>query len=118
MQNKVFINGLRLYAYHGVMKQEQKIGSYFIIDAEFGTDFSDAIKTDNLCDTVSYADLFSIIQREMAVPSKLLEHVAGRIARAIQTEYPSVQNLRLRIIKENPPMGADCRGAGVELCLP
>ena len=118
MQNKVIIEGLRIYAYHGVMEQERQIGAYFTIALEATTLFASSMNTDDLTDTVSYADLFQIIQQEMAIPSQLLEHVAGRIAHTILAKHPSIQSLRLKILKENPPMGADCIGAGVEITLP
>ena len=57
------------------------------------------------------------IKREMGIPSQLIEHVAGRIAKAILAEHPSAQSVKLKIIKENPPMGADCKGAGIEITI-
>ena len=66
-------------------------------------------------DTISYADLSNIVKREMAQPSALLEHVAGRIAKTVIQTYSTVESVWLRLTKVNPPMGADCSGAGVEL---
>lgn len=117
MSHKVIIRQLRLYAYHGVMELERKIGAYFTIDLEVGTDFTHALQHDDLRGTISYADLFAIIQREMAIPSQLLEHVAGRIAHAILSEHPAAMSVHLQLLKENPPMGADCQGAGVDITL-
>lgn len=118
MQSKVIINGLKLYAYHGVMEQERKVGAYFTIDVEITTDLTAAITSDLLNDTISYADVYETIKHEMTIPSKLLEHVAGRIAKAILANNPTATGIRLKIMKENPPMGADCQGAGVEIILP
>lgn len=117
MQNKIIIKGLRLYAYHGVMELERKVGAYFSIDCEVETDIQDAITSDFVDDTISYADLYETIKREMAQPSFLVEHAAGRITKAILAEYPKAQSVRIRLLKENPPMGADCQGAGVELVM-
>lgn len=117
MENKIVIKGLKLYAFHGVMEQERTVGSYFIIDVEVTTDFSFAMKTDELCGTISYADIFETIKQEMAVPSKLIEHVGGRIVKAIIDKFQNVSAVRLKILKENPPMGADCRGAGIEITI-
>lgn len=115
MLSKIFIKGLRLYAYHGVLEQEHKIGAYFTIDIDITTDFLLAMDTDNLCETINYATVFTIIKQEMAISSYLLEHVAGRIARTIFSTFSSAQTIHLRITKENPPMGADCQGAGVDI---
>ncbi|MBR0045293.1 MAG: dihydroneopterin aldolase [Bacteroidaceae bacterium] len=114
-RHTIIIKGMRVYAYHGVMEQERKVGGSFTIDAEVDADFSAAMLTDNLSDTISYADLHQLIRQEMAIPSQLLEHVAGRIADTIFKHFPQSEAIRLRIMKENPPMGADCQGAGVEI---
>ncbi len=113
--NKVIIKGLRLYAFHGVMEQEQKVGAYFTIDSEIETDFSKAMLTDELEGTISYANVFNVIKHEMSIPSKLIEHVAGRIARSLLQQFPQANSVWLRILKENPPMGAECDGAGIEI---
>lgn len=117
MSNKILIQGLRIYANHGVMPQELTIGAYFTIDVYIETDFSRAIETDDLDGTINYADIFTTIKREMSKPSQLLEHAAGRIAKAILNEFASAQTVKIRLMKENPPMGADCQGAGVEITL-
>lgn len=73
--------------------------------------------SDSIADTLNYAELLSVVKREMGVPSQLLEHVAGRICRAILTTFPEAEAVDLRLTKINPPMGADCDGAGVELTM-
>lgn len=113
--NKIFIKGLRIYAHHGVMPQETAIGAYFTIDITITTDFNNAIETDELDGTISYADVYDVIKREMSVPSKLLEHAAGRIVKALMTEYENISEINITLTKENPPMGADCSGAGIEI---
>mgnify|MGYP002523795580 CR=1 FL=1 len=75
------------------------------------------METDSVSDTISYADLLQIVKREMAVPSQLLEHVAGRILRAVVTQFPQVERVWVKVVKDNPPMGANCDGAGVEIEL-
>lgn len=113
--NRVVLKGLRIFAYHGVMPQEKEVGAYFIIDVRLDTDFSHAMETDELESTISYADVYDIIRREMAIPSKLLEHVGGRIVKALRSELPNINKVYIRILKENPPMGADLTGAGIEI---
>lgn len=113
--NRVVLQGLRIFAYHGVMPQEKEVGAYFIIDVRLDTDFSHAMETDELEGTISYADVYDIIRREMAIPSKLLEHVGGRIVKALRSELPNINKVYIRILKENPPMGADLTGAGIEI---
>ena len=113
--HKIVIEGLRIHAFHGVMPQEQVVGADFTIDLEIETDFTKAIETDELEGTISYADIYDIVKREMAIPSKLLEHAGGRIVKTLRTTYPAIKSVRLRLIKDNPPLGADCKGMGVEI---
>ena len=113
VDSKILLKDLKFFAYHGVLEQERVVGAYYIINIGVGTDFSRAMETDELEATISYAEVYEVVKAEMAVPSKLLEHVAGRICRAIFERFPAAESITLEILKENPPMGADVRGAGV-----
>ncbi len=115
MQTEIFINRLRLYARHGVLPQERQVGAWFTIDLRIGYDLSRAMQTDSLEDTVSYADACQIVTEQMAVPSDLIEHVAGRIIAALRQRWSGLTSIDLSIAKDNPPMGAACAGAGVHV---
>ncbi len=115
--SQILIKDLRIFAHHGALPQERTVGAYFIINVGISTDLSRAMKSDALDDTISYAEVFEVIKTEMAVPSALLERVAGRICDAIFDHFPTADTIHLEILKENPPMGAQCRGAGVSLTI-
>ena len=106
---------LRFYAFHGVLPQERRVGGWFRVTLRVGYDWHRAMKTDQVDDTLNYAELYQLVDREMAVPSQLLEHVAGRIAQAVEAHHPEITSIDLWVTKENPPMGAECQGATVEL---
>ena len=91
------------------------MGAYFILNLHILTDFSQAVATDDLAYTISYADVLEVVKDEMSTPSRLLEHVGGRICRALFDRFPTAERIHLKILKENPPMGADCAGAGITL---
>lgn len=112
----VFIDGIRMHARHGVLPQERLTGNDYTIDVDAEYDVSAAMRTDQVDDTLNYASVFSAVKAEMSVPSQLIEHVAGRIADRLLEDFPAIKMLKIRIRKENPPMGADCDGAGVEIC--
>ena len=111
----IFLRNVRFYAFHGVMPQEQKVGGEFLVDLRVGYPIEKAMETDEVSDTLNYAELYALVKQEMDTPSRLLEHVAGRIIRTIQDRFPQVSSINLKITKKNPPMGADCDGAGVEV---
>ena len=117
MDSFIFLRDVRLRAFHGVDPQETAVGGDFVVNLRVGYDFSRAMATDDVSDTLSYADLYDIVKREMGVPSKLLEHVAGRIAAAVVEYCSAIRSVDLTVTKVNPPMGADCGGAGVEIHL-
>lgn len=114
---KIFLRQVRFHAYHGVLEQERRVGNDYVINVVAECDFAHAMQTDELEDTVNYADIYRVVKEEMAIPSKLLEHVAGKIGERLFNEFPSLQTLDISIMKVNPPFGADCEGAGVEVHL-
>ncbi len=114
-QSYIFIQGIRLYAFHGVGALEKTVGQNFIVDIKLKTNISKACESDDLTDTVNYAAVYDIIRQEMEKPSLLLEHVGQRIANHLLEYFPLVDSIWLKITKQNPPMGADCLGAGIEM---
>ena len=114
-ESYIYINDIRLHALHGVLPQERLTGNDYIINIRIGYDISKAFTTDDVADTLNYAEVYNIVKTEMQTPSKLIEHVAGRIANRLLDEYAKISSIVLHITKRNPPMGADCQGAGVEL---
>ena len=115
MESYIILQGLRFYAHHGVGAQETCVGNEFTVDLRLQADWSDAARTDKVNDTVSYADVFASVQDEMARPSKLLEHVANRIVSRLFQDFPAIQSVELKLMKRNPPMGADIEACGVDM---
>ena len=117
MSSKIYIRNVRFHAFHGVLPQEGIVGNDYLVNLVLDYDFSSAMKTDDLQGTLNYAEVYQKVREEMAVPSKLLEHVAGRIAHRLFSDFPEIQKLQLSITKVNPPMGSESDGAGVEVVL-
>ena len=115
MKTSIFLDDVRFHAFHGVMPQERAVGADFTVWLKVGYDFVKAAESDELIDTISYADLYEVVRAEMDKPSQLLEHVALRIVKAVAARWPRIDTIDLRLAKDNPPMGADCKGAGVEI---
>lgn len=111
----IYLEGIKLFARHGVDPQETIVGANFIVNLKLKTDFSHAAQTDELTGTVSYADVYTAVKEEMRIPSKLLEHVCERISNRLFKDFPTLEEIYIRLIKENPPMGADCKNVGVEV---
>lgn len=113
--SRIFLEDVKIYAYHGVLPEENRVGTYYIINAELHTDLWKASESDDLNDTVSYAEINSIIHDEMAIPSRLLEHVAGRIIDRIHEKFSQIDYIKIKITKTSPPMQGEMKGASIEL---
>ena len=113
----IYLNEARFYAYHGVMPQENEVGTEFLVTARAAINVTAAMNHDMVEVTLDYGVLYNLIKEEMAITSQLVEHVAGRIGKAIFDSFPQTEAVELTITKLNPPMGALCAGAGVTLHL-
>lgn len=111
----IYLEGVRFFGHHGVDPQETIVGANFTVDLKLKTDFTHAAQTDELEGTISYADVHAVVKEEMKTPSKLLEHVCERIGQRLFRDFPTIQEITIRLSKENPPMGSDCKNVGVEV---
>jgi len=98
------ITGIKLYAYHGCYEEESIIGGNYVVDLAIETDFEEAAQKDNLDKTVDYDEVNQIAKREMKIPSKLIEHVARRIAEALIKEIQKIEGIEVMVTKLNPPV--------------
>ena len=113
----VYLKNVRLHAFHGVNQQEQVVGNDFIVNLRASYPLGKAMQSDDVDHALNYTELLEVVKTEMRQPSKLLENVAQRIAEKVFQRFPEVGELCLDLRKVNPPMGADCDGAGIELHL-
>ena len=111
----IVLQDVRFRAFHGVLPQENEVGGDFLLTLRVGYPLEQAMISDDVNDTLNYASLYDIVRSEMQQPSHLLEHVAGRVAKAVEDAFPQITSIDLKLTKVNPPMGADCQGAGVEV---
>jgi len=98
------IRRIECHAYHGCLKEETLIGSRFSVDVDFSGDFYGAVVDDDLSKTIDYVEVHRIVREEMAIPSKLIEHVAGRILNRMKRQFPLAGSCRVQITKYNPPV--------------
>ena len=117
LTGRVFVKNIRLHAFHGVMPQERITGNDYLVSVSADCPLAAAAESDSVDDTLNYAHIYNIVKEEMALQSNLVEHVAGRIGRRVLAEFPLADNVRVEVVRLNPPMGAACDGAGVELTV-
>ncbi len=115
MKHKIEVNGIKLYAFHGCLEEEARIGGEYEVSVLITTEFSDAAISDDLTQTVDYVTVNSIVAEEMAIRSKLIEHVGLRILKRLQTEILHPASYKVRIVKISPPINGDVLNVAVEL---
>lgn len=116
-ESYISLTNLRFHAFHGVMPQERVTGNDYSLSLRIRYDVSRAMQSDDVNDTINYAEVYQLVRREMMQPGNLMEQVARRISDRIAERFPAVAAIDIRLTKLNPPIGADCDGASVELHL-
>lgn len=109
------LKNIKIYAFHGCLVEEGKIGSDYLVNLLVKADLKKAAKTDELKDTVDYVHLQKIVRDQMKVRSKLLEHVGQRIIDAVFSEIPLVTLVKVTVAKVNPPIGGDVAEVSVTM---
>ena len=115
MEQFIILENMRFYAHHGVFEQERQIGSWYEASLKIKLDFTQALETDDVKDTINYAKVYDIIAEEMRIPSNLLEYVAGRIINAIRQKFPEIEELEISLSKLHPPVNGELDKASVLL---
>ncbi|MFC6860689.1 dihydroneopterin aldolase [Zunongwangia atlantica] len=109
------LKNIRVFAYHGCLVEEGKIGSDYRVDLKVKGDLSNSATSDELVDTIDYVHLNKIVKEEMAIRSKLLESVAQRINNRVLQEILMVQKVKVSVSKINPPIGGNVEMVSVTL---
>ena len=112
---KVALEGLEFFAYHGFYDEEQKIGNKYSVDVEVETDLMKAASKDALGETVDYEELYKMIAKVMARPTRLLEAINYRIMKEVFAHFKAAKRVQVSISKFNPPIGGVCHRARVTM---
>ena len=98
------LEGMEFHSFHGVLEREKVTGNLFVVDFRGVLDMRAAAESDALEDALNYAEIYDVVAAEMAVPSELLEHVAGRIVKALAEKFPELESFSVRVSKRRPPV--------------
>lgn len=114
--DKILINNMEFYGYHGVLPEENRLGQRFRVTLTLELDLEKAGKTDNLNDTVSYADVYECCKEIVeGKPYQLLEAVAEKITAVVLKRFPLVQRITVQMIKPDPPIRGHYQSVAVEI---
>jgi 7,8-dihydroneopterin aldolase/epimerase/oxygenase len=116
MSDMVFVNGVSLHAYHGVMQHEAKVGQTFKLDLVLDIDLAAASRSDRLADTVGYDQVVDVTTRSFCARRyRLIEAAAGAVAEAVLERFPQVTGVRVTVHKPHAPIAATFADVGVTI---
>ena len=116
MSDMVFVKGLVLHAYHGVMQHEAKVGQSFRLDLTLSIDLAEASRSDKLKHTVSYDQVVKIASEAFCARRyRLVEAAAGAVAAAVLDNFPHVRAIRVTVHKPHAPIAATFDDVGVTI---
>lgn len=104
ISSSIRLSKVKIFAYHGVLHHEKRVGNEYEIDLELFFPSEEAMSSDNLDKTINYALVYDLIKEEMAIPSELLEHVSYRILNRLEAEFPQVIKASIQLTKVMPPI--------------
>jgi len=114
--DKIYLNELVFYGYHGVLAEETKLGQTFRVSLILGLSTKKAGISDSVDDTVSYAEVYETVKEIVeGTPFKLIEALAEKIATEVLTGYPLLEEVTVKLIKPNPPIPGHYDSVAVEI---
>ncbi|MBC7865319.1 MAG: dihydroneopterin aldolase [Bacteroidia bacterium] len=113
--HKINVEGIKVYAYHGCLEEEARIGQEYSVDVYMETDFTEAAQTDELSKTIDYCQVFEIVKLQMKTRSNLIEHVARRIKENLLKDIAAIKSVKVKVTKFNPPMNGNVERVSVEI---
>ena len=110
--DRIRLNEMVFYGYHGVLPEEQKLGQRFIVDVEIQADLRPAGQSDDLHQTLNYADVFRVVESILTGPSCLLiEALAERVAQAVLRDFRQAEAVLVSVRKPSPPIAGAVMGS-------
>ncbi|NVK66454.1 MAG: dihydroneopterin aldolase [Flavobacteriales bacterium] len=113
MRHTIEVNGIKSFAHHGCLPEETAIGGHYLIDVQMETNFSVAAIDDDLSKTIDYVAVNKIVEEEMDIPSKLIEHVGQRIVNRLKSELNGIDFVRVKVTKLSPPINGDVNNVAI-----
>ncbi|MFD2617471.1 dihydroneopterin aldolase [Terrilactibacillus laevilacticus] len=114
--DKIYINQMTFYGYHGVLPEENKLGQRFIVDLELLLDLKLAGDNDCLEETINYAEVYELTKEIVEGPKyQLIESVAERLASHLLDHFPKLKECRVKLIKPDPPIPGHYQSVAVEI---
>jgi 7,8-dihydroneopterin aldolase/epimerase/oxygenase len=113
----VALEGMRFFAHHGVFEHEKVTGNHFVVDVWADTGELPLPESDEVADVPDYGKIYTVVLEEMAIRRNLLETLVVKIGNALCAQFPEMEQFKVRVAKENPPLGGECARSYVEAVI-
>ncbi|WP_099158874.1 dihydroneopterin aldolase [Virgibacillus ndiopensis] len=114
--DKILMNGMEFYGYHGLFPEENKLGQRFYVDVELLTDLKTAGKSDNMIDSIDYGHVYELVKEIVeGEPKNLVEAVAESIADRLLSSFGLLSACTVKITKPDPPIPGHYQSVAVEI---
>src|SRR5215203_2078831 len=105
VRDRVFLERIRCYAYHGVNPEERILGQRFEVDVSLSADLRSAGRSDDLRDTISYSEVYRLVRETVeGQPKNLIESVAEDIAMRLLDRFSRAQEAMVTVRKPEAPI--------------
>lgn len=114
--DKIYLNELEFYGYHGVLPEENRLGQRFVLNLIIESDLREAGQNDDLAKTINYADVYGDCKQIMETEKyELIEAVAERLASVLLDQYQLIKRVTVKVIKPDPPIPGHYHSVAVEI---
>ena len=115
-KDRIILEGLAFYGYHGVMLEENKLGQRFRIDLELGIDLNAAAQTDDVASTIHYGNVYNTVKEAFEEKRfKLIEALGHHIIVRLFGEFDTLAWARIRVRKPEAPLPIVAGEAAIEI---
>ncbi|KGX85502.1 dihydroneopterin aldolase [Pontibacillus litoralis] len=115
--DKIMMNQMQFYGYHGLYPEENKLGQRFIVDLQLELDLQQAGTSDDMKESVNYGHVYEVAKRVVEGEAKnLVEAVAEQLAATLLQTFTKIQAVTVKVVKPDPPIPGHYHSVAVEIC--
>lgn len=114
--DEIALTGMRFYGYHGCLPEERQQGQTFLVDLSMRLSLAAAGQTDDLRQSVDYAQVFALVRGVVeGEPVQLIETVAERIAQTVLGAFPQLFSVEVTVHKPDAPIPGNFQDVAVHI---
>ncbi|ALX49423.1 dihydroneopterin aldolase [Lentibacillus amyloliquefaciens] len=114
--DKILLNQMAFYGYHGLFPEETKLGQRFVVDAELMLDLQKSSRSDDMNDSIDYGEIYNVVKEIVeGKPKNLVETIAEQIADELFRSFDLLEACQLKVTKPDPPIPGHYQSVAVEI---